>query len=731
MRFPQSTTLAIAAKEFAQWISSLQGRHCLNGIANHVRANGHSDSHVNAAKMARNGASKDANAAQTPQWEPQSVAIAVSGGVDSMALVTLLARHFRSQAWQEEEEQQGRTQDKDNDRWMVPTQLHALIVDHKLRHNSTEEAAFVAQQVQKLGVTPHVLTLDWTVPSVNTITSATSGEQVSSADHHQQISRPPDKTHLETKARLERYKAIAKKCHALHARDLFVGHHAGDQAETVLFRLSRASGVDGLAGIQNQAPFGVLNVIEALDLRVLRPLLSVPKDRLEATCMEAGTRWVEDPSNRSLDYQRNIIRHYQQDMDARIKQVRHSHLRPLSTTSLLAFRERMDNHRRAAWDQGNSSSSDIHPFAAMLSRTFVNFWTMKRLNNILSFYFFSSVRPWLKDIIFDSANGVCHVKLLFSNPKIDADTPLGEGKMQQGDVEWLQGSQSHVATRLLSFLVHWISCKDHAPRLEDMQVLLKQLRQPAEESQSLALGIMRPIPVEADCIASPTAYRRRNPRVSRRSSNKHNGTALVTDITSKAPINSYMLSSAPHRPINVAGVLFTPPRTTRGIPGHWTLSRQPMSNTERVESSVGVPSHNSDLLWDHRFFISIQLHHLTSEAMKGNTVRVRPLAASDVPILKRALEVYEGRENQKMSFESWMAAVPGDSRFTIPVVYTTANNNQKNQNGCTAASEILLSVPTLDIHLESPSQHTIKSRFKSNSPSDGQHAGVIRDRLLK
>lgn len=122
-------------------------------------------------------------------------------------------------------------------------------------------AAFAFLAVFFIDIDPHILTLDWSSPSL----ALANGNS------------KPDKTHLETLARLERYKAIAQQCHRLNIRQLFVGHHSGDQVETVLFRLSRASGIDGLAGIQPDAPFGVVNVQEALDLRVVRPLMSVSK----------------------------------------------------------------------------------------------------------------------------------------------------------------------------------------------------------------------------------------------------------------------------------------------------------------------------------------------------------------------------------------------------------------------------------------------------------------------
>lgn len=117
-----------------------------------------------------------------------------------------------------------------------------------------------------------MLTLDWSTP--DSLELAHNPHQDS---HLTETSQKPDKTHLETKARLRRYKAIAQQCHDLSIEDLFVGHHAGDQVETTLFRFSRASGIDGLAGIQSFAPLGVLACPEALDIRVVRPLLQVSK----------------------------------------------------------------------------------------------------------------------------------------------------------------------------------------------------------------------------------------------------------------------------------------------------------------------------------------------------------------------------------------------------------------------------------------------------------------------
>jgi tRNA(Ile)-lysidine synthase len=86
---------------------------------------------------------------------------------------------------------------------------------------------------------------------------------------------------------------------------LLLGHHRDDQAETVILRTARASGPDGLAGM---AP-----VREIAGLRLLRPLLAVPKERLRATLRAAGQPWIEDPSNRAPRFARARLRQSRPD----------------------------------------------------------------------------------------------------------------------------------------------------------------------------------------------------------------------------------------------------------------------------------------------------------------------------------------------------------------------------------------------------------------------------------
>ncbi len=89
-----------------------------------------------------------------------------------------------------------------------------------------------------------------------------------------------------------------------HLRDgglILLAHHADDQAETVLYRLLRGSGPLGLSGIPVSRPLG--------NGEILRPLLRYARQELQDYAVAAGLTWVEDESNRQLEYDRNFIRH--------------------------------------------------------------------------------------------------------------------------------------------------------------------------------------------------------------------------------------------------------------------------------------------------------------------------------------------------------------------------------------------------------------------------------------
>lgn len=184
--------------------------------------------------------------------QPARLALACSGGADSMALA-LLARdwcHARG------------------------TSLLALVVDHRLRAGSAAEAARSLSRLAALGIEGRMLVRTGPAPRAN----------------------------LQEAAREARYGLLASACHAAGIAHLLLAHHLDDQAETFLLRLARGSGVDGLAAM-------AANTLRADDgLSLLRPLLSLPKQRLLATLRAHGLAWEEDPSNQDGAFARVRLR---------------------------------------------------------------------------------------------------------------------------------------------------------------------------------------------------------------------------------------------------------------------------------------------------------------------------------------------------------------------------------------------------------------------------------------
>lgn len=179
-------------------------------------------------------------------FQGRPVAIAVSGGVDSMALAFCLKR--------------------------AGVDVHGLIVEHGLRDESAAEAKTVAQRLEGMGVPATIL--PWIHDGV--------------------------KSRIHVEARNARYKLLVKTCHTQKITKLFVAHHQDDQAETILMRFSKGSGVDGLAGMAVTS--------EHDGVQIVRPLLGLPKARLVATCKENNIPFVTDPSNEKECYARGRLR---------------------------------------------------------------------------------------------------------------------------------------------------------------------------------------------------------------------------------------------------------------------------------------------------------------------------------------------------------------------------------------------------------------------------------------
>lgn len=175
--------------------------------------------------------------------------IAVSGGGDSLALL-LLAVAAR------------------------PGAIAAATVDHRLRADSASDAAMVAALCARLEVPHFTLAADWPEPPV---------------------------ANLQASARLERYRLLGQWAGEQQLAALATAHHADDQAETVLLRLARGSGVGGLGGVRPSRPLCPAVVL-------VRPLLGWRRAELAAVCSAAGIEPLDDPANQDPRHDRTHAR---------------------------------------------------------------------------------------------------------------------------------------------------------------------------------------------------------------------------------------------------------------------------------------------------------------------------------------------------------------------------------------------------------------------------------------
>jgi tRNA(Ile)-lysidine synthase len=162
------------------------------------------------------------------------IAIGVSGGADSTCLAILAAA------------------------WGNPL---ALIVDHRLRADSTAESQLTAARLAASNIEARILTLHGLTPGPG----------------------------LPARARAARYAALTQAANAAGLTDLLLAHHASDQAETLLMRQQAHSAPSGLAAMSA--------ITETNALRLVRPFLTLPPGRLRTTLRARFIDWVEDPSN--------------------------------------------------------------------------------------------------------------------------------------------------------------------------------------------------------------------------------------------------------------------------------------------------------------------------------------------------------------------------------------------------------------------------------------------------
>ena len=184
------------------------------------------------------------------QINPKALAVGVSGGADSLALVL----------WLKES--------------LPDVKIIGLTVDHGLRPTSRQEAEYVADILAQNQIEHHILTWDGEKPT----------------------------TGIEEQARIARYHLLCDWCKAHNISYLAIAHHLFDQAETFLMRLERGSGLYGLSAIQE--------ISESYGIQILRPLLHISPENLKAYLSQHQIKWIEDESNRCTDFLRVKMRQF-------------------------------------------------------------------------------------------------------------------------------------------------------------------------------------------------------------------------------------------------------------------------------------------------------------------------------------------------------------------------------------------------------------------------------------
>lgn len=176
------------------------------------------------------------------QGRPERLAVAVSGGPDSLALLLLAAAAY-------------------------PGRVQAATVDHGLRPEAADEARFVAELCGRLSVPHEILVPGWPEPPT---------------------------ANIPARAREARYDALQSWSARTVAFWLATAHHLDDQAETLLMRMARGAGIGGLAGIRSVNQW----MGERTDF-IVRPLLGWRKADLVRIVADAGITAVDDPTNDS------------------------------------------------------------------------------------------------------------------------------------------------------------------------------------------------------------------------------------------------------------------------------------------------------------------------------------------------------------------------------------------------------------------------------------------------
>ena len=180
----------------------------------------------------------------------EDFAVAVSGGPDSLALA-FLAKIYSIKK---------------------KLSLKILIVDHKLRPESTKEAKMTKQLLKKISINADILNWKGKKPSKN----------------------------VQSIARKKRYELLFRNCDKYQIKYILLGHHQDDLLENFFIRILRGSGLKGLISLDKKNKIG--------DKNLLRPLLDEKKENLIFISKNVFNFYIEDPTNKDEKYKRIMIR---------------------------------------------------------------------------------------------------------------------------------------------------------------------------------------------------------------------------------------------------------------------------------------------------------------------------------------------------------------------------------------------------------------------------------------
>ena len=182
----------------------------------------------------------------------KKIAVAVSGGPDSLALTILLQKFSLENN----------------------IALKAISIDHGLRKSSKDELQWLASEFKKRKIKHKIIKWKNIKPNSNILSNA----------------------------RDKRYELLIKECERINIRYLFTGHHLDDQVENVLLRIIRGSGIKGLGSLQEKFNFKKSKV------NILRPLLKYPKKSLISYLANEKQKYILDPTNTDNNFDRSRVR---------------------------------------------------------------------------------------------------------------------------------------------------------------------------------------------------------------------------------------------------------------------------------------------------------------------------------------------------------------------------------------------------------------------------------------